>query len=117
MTDSTTLERARVALDAHAWQQAYEGFVSLDDAGLSSEDLVRLAIGPRFEEALRLAERAAACFPQSLYAGVDILLDHGGRPLVGEINAFGDLLPRLTHNGESAYGAIARMCDAASAVL
>ncbi|MBT9587787.1 STM4014 family protein [bacterium] len=81
------------------------------------EDLVRQAIGPRFEEALRLAERAAACFPQSLYAGVDILLDHGGRPLVGEINAFGDLLPRLTHNGESAYTAIARICDAASAVV
>ena len=81
------------------------------------EDLVRQAIGPRFEEALRLAERAAACFPQSLYAGVDILLDHRGRPLVGEINAFGDLLPRLTHNGESAYTAIARACHAASAVL
>ena len=30
MTDTTTLERARQSLDAHAWQQAYEGFGSLD---------------------------------------------------------------------------------------
>ena len=63
-----------------------------------------------FEAALRLAEEAAACFPRSLYAGVDILLDSAGRPLVGEINAFGDLLPRLFDRGESAYTAIARAC-------
>ncbi len=56
--------------------------------------------------ALELAERAAACFPGCLYAGVDILLDLKGRPLVGEINAFGDLLPHLEHEGETAYAAI-----------
>lgn len=55
--------------------------------------------------ALHLAELAAACFPGCLYAGVDILLDLRGRPLVGEINAFGDLLPNLEHEGESAYAA------------
>jgi glutathione synthase/RimK-type ligase-like ATP-grasp enzyme len=74
------------------------------------EAALREILGPRWEDALCLAEQAAACFPQSLYAGVDILLDHSGRPLVGEINAFGDLLPRLRHEGESAYTAIARMC-------
>lgn len=58
--------------------------------------------------ALELAERAAACFPGCLYAGVDILLDLKGRPLIGEINAFGDLLPNLEHQGESAYAAIIR---------
>lgn len=58
--------------------------------------------------ALELAERAAACFPDCLYAGVDILLDLKGRPLIGEINAFGDLLPNLEHQGESAYCAIIR---------
>ena len=58
--------------------------------------------------ALELAERAAACFPDCLYAGVDILLDLKGRPLIGEINAFGDLLPNLEHRGESAYAAIIR---------
>ena len=57
--------------------------------------------------AFQLAERAAACFPDSLYAGVDILIDSRHQPLVGEINAFGDLLPRLLHRGESAYSAIA----------
>jgi HAD superfamily hydrolase (TIGR01509 family) len=54
---------------------------------------------PSLDAAFRLAEQAAACFPNSLYAGVDILLDTQHRALVGEINAFGDLLPRLLHRG------------------
>ena len=66
MTDSATLERARQALDAHAWQQAYEGFVSLDDAGLSSEDLVRLAEAAWWsahpDESIDAFERAYAAF-------------------------------------------------------
>jgi len=62
------------------------------------------------EAAFRVAEKAAACFPDSLYAGVDVLIDSRHRALVGEINAFGDLLPRLTHRGESAYSAIAKAC-------
>ncbi|MBI3927478.1 MAG: hypothetical protein HY319_18210 [Armatimonadetes bacterium] len=64
----------------------------------------------RFEAALRLAEQAAACFPETLYAGVDILIDTRHRPLVGEINAFGDLLPGLWHRGETACAAMARAC-------
>lgn len=71
----------------------------------------------KLEAACRLAERAAACFPDSLYAGVDILLDPQHRALVGEINAFGDLLPRLLHRGESAYTAIAKASHAASCVI
>ncbi len=59
------------------------------------------------ELAFRLAEKAAACFPQSLYAGVDVLLDLRGQPFIGEINAFGDLLPGLIHRGEDPYSAIA----------
>ena len=59
-----------------------------------------------------MAERAAACFPDALYAGVDILLSNRKRPLVGEINAFGDLLPNLRHRGDTAYEAIARACYA-----
>lgn len=55
-----------------------------------------------------LAERAAACFPDCVYAGVDVLLDVRGRPCIGEINAFGDLLPGLKHRGEDTYQAIAR---------
>ncbi len=64
----------------------------------------------KLDAAFKLAEKAAACFPDSLYAGVDILIDSRHRPLVGEINAFGDLLPRLTHRGETAYAAIAKAC-------
>lgn len=64
-------------------------------------------IGPeRLDAAFRLAERAAGRFPESLSCGVDVLLDGRHRPFVGEINAFGDLLPRLTHRGDSAYAAI-----------
>jgi glutathione synthase/RimK-type ligase-like ATP-grasp enzyme len=82
------------------------------------EAVLRDCIGPeKLEAAFRLAERAAACFPDSLYAGVDILLDTQHRALVGEINAFGDLLPRLQHRGESAYAAIAKACHASSCVI
>ena len=72
---------------------------------------------PKLDAAFELAEKAAACFPDSLYAGVDILIDSRHRPLVGEINAFGDLLPRLTHRGESAYAAIAKACHAQSCTV
>lgn len=72
---------------------------------------------PKLEAAFQLAEKAAACFPDSLYAGVDILIDSRHRALVGEINAFGDLLPRLVHRGESAYAAIANACHAQRCVI
>lgn len=55
------------------------------------------AAGGALDDALRLAERAAACFPGTLCVGVDILPATGWRRFaVGEVNAFGDLLPRLT---------------------
>lgn len=85
-----------------------------------SEAELREALGDsRWSAALRLAEQAAACFPRCLYAGVDILLDRSGRAYVGEINAFGDLLPGLLDRGESAYAAIARaaMSDARSCAV
>lgn len=50
-----------------------------------------------WRRALEICARAAACFPRSLMVGVDLLVGLGGRRLaVGEVNAFGDLLPRLT---------------------
>ncbi len=74
------------------------------------EQTLRSHLGEeRWSQALRLAEQAAACFPNCLYAGVDILLDSQGRAYVGEINAFGDLLPGLIHEEETAYQAIASM--------
>ncbi|MQY10503.1 hypothetical protein SRB5_06110 [Streptomyces sp. RB5] len=61
-------------------------------------DAVRAAIGPeRWAQALSVCERAAACFPRTLCVGVDLLPGIGWRRFaVGEVNAFGDLLPGLT---------------------
>ncbi|MEV7936828.1 STM4014 family protein [Kitasatospora sp. NPDC088264] len=62
-----------------------------------SLDLAREAAGPAWPALLETAERAAACFPGSLMVGVDVLPTAGWRrALVGEVNAFGDLLPNLT---------------------
>jgi glutathione synthase/RimK-type ligase-like ATP-grasp enzyme len=55
------------------------------------------AAGGSFADVLHTAQRAAACFPGTLCVGVDILPATGWRRFsVGEVNAFGDLLPRLT---------------------
>ncbi|MEU8760446.1 STM4014 family protein [Streptomyces sp. NPDC048659] len=54
------------------------------------------AAGGRFEEALEICERAAAAFPGTRCVGVDLLPGSGWRRFaVGEVNAFGDLLPGL----------------------
>ncbi|MGW4243898.1 STM4014 family protein, partial [Nocardia sp. NPDC004722] len=55
------------------------------------------AAGGSWEEALGICEQAAACFPGFSRVGVDLLPGTGWRRFtVGEVNAFGDLLPRLT---------------------
>ncbi|MER6463891.1 STM4014 family protein [Streptomyces sp. NPDC001228] len=55
------------------------------------------AAGARWSDVLGVCERAAACFPRTLCVGVDLLPAIGWRrAAVGEVNAFGDLLPRLT---------------------
>ncbi|MGW0140780.1 STM4014 family protein [Streptomyces calvus] len=63
-------------------------------------DAVRDAVeaaGGRWTDVLAVCERAAACFPRTLCVGVDLLPAVGWRRFaVGEVNAFGDLLPRLT---------------------
>ncbi|MEO3743302.1 STM4014 family protein [Plantactinospora sp. B5E13] len=58
-------------------------------------DAVRAAMGrPAFEAALDSCVRAAACFPGSQHAGVDLLVGTDWRRhVVAEVNAFGDLLP------------------------
>jgi hypothetical protein len=56
--------------------------------------------------ALACAEQAAACFPRSVHCGVDVLLERSmGRAFVCEVNAFGDLLHGITHNGDDPYTA------------
>ncbi|MEV5843457.1 STM4014 family protein [Streptomyces sp. NPDC051985] len=62
------------------------------------------AAGARWSEVLGVCERAATCFPRTLCVGVDLLPAIGWRrAAVGEVNAFGDLLPGLT--GLSGSGA------------
>ena len=53
---------------------------------------------------MHTCERAAACFPKSLYCGVDLLIapnwtDH----YVLEVNAFGDLVKGITWQGKDTY--------------
>ncbi|WP_433541475.1 STM4014 family protein [Streptosporangium sandarakinum] len=59
---------------------------------------VRARLGPRgWERVLDACARAAACFPGSLCAGVDVMVGADWRGVaVAEVNAFGDLLPGLT---------------------
>ena len=73
--------------------------------GKLSDVLVRFG-DATVTECRGLAEKATACFPDSLYAGVDIILDTKGKAYVCEINAFGDLLPNLYDREETAYEAI-----------
>ena len=66
-TEPATLERARRALDAHAWEEAYEGFATIAEReGLSAEDLERLADAAwwsaRPTESLEAFERAYASY-------------------------------------------------------
>jgi hypothetical protein len=59
-----------------------------------------------WDAARETCRRAAACFPASLYAGVDLLLTPNfRRHAVLEINAFGDLLPGVLHDGLDTYAA------------
>lgn len=62
-----------------------------------------------WENAKSVCERASAEFPESLYAGVDLLIaaPRRSRPRLAilEINAFGDLLPGVLHAGQDTYGA------------
>ncbi|WP_418960110.1 STM4014 family protein [Streptomyces tritici] len=63
-------------------------------------DAVRTAVaaaGGSWPEVLGVCERAAAAFPGTRCVGVDLLPATGWRRFaVGEVNAFGDLLPGLT---------------------
>ncbi|THA70991.1 hypothetical protein E6P78_06925 [Streptomyces sp. A0958] len=63
-------------------------------------DEVRAAVeasGAGWGKALAVCEQAAGAFPDTLCVGVDLLPATGWRRFaVGEVNAFGDLLPRLT---------------------
>ena len=69
-------------------------------------EFISLIGNDKLQEIKLLAEQAAACFPNSLYMGIDILLTADLRKtVVLEINAFGDLLPGVMDEGETCYEA------------
>jgi glutathione synthase/RimK-type ligase-like ATP-grasp enzyme len=65
----------------------------------------RERLGERaWREVCATCEAAAAVFPRALYVGVDLLISPSLRKFaVAEVNAFGDLLPRLKYEGLSTY--------------
>ncbi|NJM42347.1 MAG: hypothetical protein HC853_17220 [Anaerolineae bacterium] len=68
-------------------------------------EAVRARMGEHhWQAAQRTCERAAACFKNSLYIGIDLLIGTDFRQhAVLEANAFGDLLPRLLYEGKDTY--------------
>jgi glutathione synthase/RimK-type ligase-like ATP-grasp enzyme len=80
-------------------------------------------VGPvRWRTILDLAEQAASCFPRSDVLGIDILPGARDVDYVGEVNAYGDLLPNLlgrpgtVGEGVDTYGAhIRSLIDRCSA--
>jgi glutathione synthase/RimK-type ligase-like ATP-grasp enzyme len=77
--------------------------------------LVRSRMTPDAWDAVgHSCERAAGVVPESLYAGVDVVIAPGfRRHAVLEINAFGDLLPGLSLEGMDTYTAELAALDAA----
>lgn len=79
-----------------------------------SPERVRDTVGEDlWASALRTAEQALAAFDRpTLYAGVDVLLPAGGRrPLVLEVNAFGDFHEGIEVDGLDTYRAQLAVCD------
>ncbi|OPC77976.1 hypothetical protein B4N89_37750 [Embleya scabrispora] len=67
---------------------------------------VRGAVGEdAWARAMATCVRAAGCFPRTLHVGVDLLFAvDRRRHAVGEVNAFGDLLPGVLHQGRDTWG-------------
>lgn len=58
----------------------------------------------QWQAACEICLSAAAAFPGALHAGIDLLVSPSLRSFaVAEINAFGDLLPKIAHNDMSTY--------------
>ncbi|MES2922954.1 MAG: STM4014 family protein [Verrucomicrobiota bacterium] len=70
-------------------------------------DVVRARLGEfKWAAALQTAEAAGACFPGCHYLAVDLMVDSALRRfVVAEVNAFGDLLPRVLWNGMTSWEA------------
>ncbi|GAA5130934.1 STM4014 family protein [Luteolibacter yonseiensis] len=70
-------------------------------------DAVRTQLGEaKWLAAMRTAEAAAVCFSRCHYLAVDLMVDSSFRRfVVAEVNAFGDLLPKVLWNGMDTYEA------------
>ncbi|MBZ0290785.1 MAG: hypothetical protein K8I30_24375, partial [Anaerolineae bacterium] len=68
-------------------------------------DTVTRHIGDdHFRAAMATCERAKACFPKSLYTGIDLLVAPGfQKHYIIEMNAFGDLLHDTLFDGLDTY--------------
>jgi len=71
------------------------------------QDAVRERVGrSAWDAAMRNCELAMERFPESLYAGIDLLFTPDFlRQAVIEVNAFGDLLPGVFWQGLETYAA------------
>ena len=58
-----------------------------------------------WQAAMRACEAACVAVGAPLYAGVDLCLTRKGERAVLEVNAFGDLLPRVLVEGRDTYQA------------
>lgn len=65
----------------------------------------------RYNQVLQLAERAFGCFPDSLYAGLDILLTTTEKPFLLEANAFGDYHRNVFYQGRNTYASQLRALE------
>ncbi len=65
----------------------------------------------RWHAIQKTAVAAAACYPDCLYVGVDLAVNHNyERPTILEVNAFGDLLNNVQDSGLSTYAAEIQQC-------
>ncbi|GLY26144.1 STM4014 family protein [Micromonospora sp. NBRC 101691] len=91
----------------HAVVRAGRGPITNLHLGNARGDLaaVRAAAGPaNWAAAMATCARAAACFPDTLHVGVDLMFTVGwDRHAVAEVNAFGDLLPGVLADGRDTY--------------
>jgi hypothetical protein len=77
----------------------------LNQRGVWADVLARMG-DAAWDDARRTCELAMACFPNSLYAGIDLLIGTDyRRHAVLEVNAFGDLLPGALWDGADTYTA------------
>lgn len=74
--------------------------------GKGDVERLRLRMGSQaWSRMIELCERAMkTCFPRSLYAGFDVLVEPDFQTSwIVEVNAFGDLLPRILHEERDTY--------------